>query len=115
VICHAVCCQISGPVVNLSLEGMLCHLNDPGLDVNLLQSSRITLEFPNKYGVAPIKGVQARPVKLYILSWNDNDQPGEVRAAWTFQNPAPEIIADLKKVLSQAHKEFLAAHRNNSG
>lgn len=107
--------KVSGRVVNLSLEGMLCHLTDPGLDANLLQSSRIALEFPAKYGVDPIKGIQARPVKVYILSWNDNDQPGEVRAAWTFQSPAPEIIADLKKVLSQAHKEFLAAHRNNSG
>jgi len=97
---------LTAELLNISLSGMLCDLADVSQSVNLMETTEISIEFPEQYGGKKINGIHCRLRNMTILRWQEDfSQPACIRSGWEFVSMRSSSWSVLERVLSQVSKE----------
>lgn len=100
--------RIMADVLNISNNGVLCDFTYSKLPVEFLHPCLISIQFPDDYGSTNAGKITACLLRLTVDSWQNDNTPQKIRAAWKFiQVPAAAQKA-LDEALEKAHLDMTA-------
>lgn len=106
--------ELEGDVINISKSGILCDFIGKRIDPEILNSTDISVMFPNDFNGVSLKNITCKFLRLQVLNW-DNAMypdciPNHIRVVWQIINMSFEDNKTLNELLEKASKDIYEMH-----
>ena len=106
--------ELEGDVINISKSGILCDFTGKKIDPGILNSTDISVIFPNEFNGVSLKNITCKFLRLQVLNWDSimypDCIPSHVRVVWQIINMSFEDNKTLNELLDKATKNIYEMH-----